>query len=235
MVSAKQLHELQETDTVAAEKDTELKEVRARLADGKPIAAATQKASQLDAQAEAQSKSRNSAQVAVRQMQDKMKEIDGKLYGGGITNTRELTAFEEERQFLQTQLGEEEDRLLELMVVVDDLQESRDEAVKALKGLEARREIEVPQLQHSQAALEKELAQLSADRKQLTPKIPPQYLATYESLRRTRGGRAVARLDKARGICLACRIALPAKDLQRAKASREIVQCNSCHRILYVE
>ena len=235
MVSAKQLYELQETDTITAEKDAALREVLARLADGRPIAAAKQRAAQLDVQEEAQSKSRNSAQSAVQQVQGKMKEIEGKLYGGGITNARELTAFEEERQYLQTQLSEEEDRLLEFMVVVEDLQASKNDAVKALEGLEAQRKLQVPELKQSQETLEKELAKLRETRNQLTPNISPQHLATYESLRKTRGGQAVARLDKARGICQACRIALPVNDLQKAKASKEIVQCNSCRRILYVE
>ncbi|MDA0771010.1 MAG: C4-type zinc ribbon domain-containing protein [Chloroflexi bacterium] len=235
MVSTKQLYDLQETDTEMAEKDAALKDVQARLADDRPIAVARQKAGQLEAQVEAQSKARNGAQLAAQQVQEKVKNVERKLYGGGITNARELTAFEEELGYLQAQLAEEEDSLLELMVVVEDLQVGRDDALKTLESLEAQRESQLPLLRQSQEALEKDLAQLLEARKQLTPNIPPQQMAIYESLRRTRGGQAVAKLDRARGVCQACRIALPATDLQKAKASAEIVQCNSCRRILYVE
>lgn len=235
MVSIKQLYELQETDTIAAEKDAALTEVRAKIADDGPIKAARTRASTLEAQADAQSKSRNTAQLAVQQVQDKLKIVEGKLYGGAVSNARELEAYEEERQFLQAQLGEEEDKLLELMVAVEDLHAGRDSALKNLEGLEAQRESQLPLLWQSQETLEKELAELLEARKQITPNISPQNLAMYESLRKTRGGQAVAKLDPGRGICQACRIALPVGDLRKARTAQEIVYCNSCRRILYIE
>ena len=235
MVSAKQLYELQETDTAKAEKDSALADVRARLADEKPLVAARKRADELGAQSEAKTRARSSAQSAVQQVQEKLKQVEGKLYSGAVTNARELTAMEEERGFLQTQLSEDEDGLLELMVAVEDLQSARDDAVKTLEALDAQRQVQLPVLRQSQEALEKELAQLADVRNRLTPNIPPQNLAIYESLRKTRGGQAVAKLDVGRGICLACRIAQPSTDLQKARSAQEIVHCNSCRRILYVE
>ena len=235
MVSVKQLFELQETDTVAAEKDAALTEVRARIADDGPIVAAGKRAGALKAQGEARGNASNSAQLVVQQDQDKMKAVEGKLYSGGVTNARELEALEEERQYLQTQLSKNEDKLLELMVAVEELQAVRDSVLKTLVGLETERETQLPVLRQNQEDLEEELAELSEVRKQLTLKIAPQHLATYESLRKSRGGQAVARLDAGKGICQACRIALPVGDLRKAKTSEEIVYCNSCRRILYIE
>lgn len=234
MVSVKQLYELQETDTLAAEKDAALQEVRAKIADDRPITAARKRVDDLSARAEDQGKARNSAQLDVQQVQDKLKGVEGKLYSGAVTTAREFSAFEEERGFLRTQLGEDEDKLLELMVAVEDLQAGRDDAIKTLESLETQRAIQLPELRQSQEALEKELVQLSEARSRITPNITPQNLATYESLRKTRGGQAVAKLETGRGICQGCRIALPAGDLQKAKTAKEIVYCNSCRRILYV-
>ena len=235
MVSAKQLYELQETDTVTAEKYAELADVRVKLADDKPLAAARKRAVDLGAQSEAKTRARGSAQSEVRQVQEKLQQIEGKLYSGAVTNARELTAMEEELGFLKTQLAENEDILLDLMVAVDDLQSAGDDALKTLEALEAQMRDQLPVLRRSQETLEKELAQLADARNQLTPNIPVQNLAVYESLRKTRGGQAVAKLDVGKGVCQACRIALPAMDLQKAKSAREIVHCNSCRRILYVE
>jgi predicted nucleic acid-binding Zn-ribbon protein len=235
MVSVRQLFELQETDTVSAEKDAALIEVRAKIADDGPIVAARKRAGSLEAQAEAQGKASNSAQLVVQLDQDKLKAVEDKLYSGGVTNSRELEALEEERQYLQTHLGEDEDKLLELMVAVEELQAGRDSVLKTLDGLETERETQLPALRQNQEDLEKELADLSEVRKQQIPNISPQNLATYESLRKTRGGKAVARLDAGKGICQACRIALPVGDLRKAKTSEEIVYCNSCRRILYIE
>ena len=56
----------------------------------------------------------------------------------------------------------------------------------------------------------------------------------YETLRQSRGGIGIAEVDRARGICQACRIMIPVNDLQKVRSSVGIVQCNSCRRILYV-
>jgi predicted nucleic acid-binding Zn-ribbon protein len=161
MVSVRQLFELQETDTVSAEKDTALIEVRAKIADNGPIVAARKRAGSLEAQAEAQGKASNSAQLVVQQDEDKLKAVVAKLYGGGVTNSRELEALEEERQYLQTQLGEDEEKLLELMVAVEELQAGRDSVLKTLDGLETERETQLPVLRQNQEDLEKELAELT--------------------------------------------------------------------------
>ena len=69
-------------------------------------------------------------------------------------------------------------------------------------------------------------------RANMAPQIPPVVLSIYETLLKSRGGQAVARVERA--ACQGCRITLPTMDVQRAKNADELVHCNSCGRILYV-
>jgi hypothetical protein len=56
-------------------------------------------------------------------------------------------------------------------------------------------------------------------------------LDTYERVKLSRG-QAVAKVE--RGECQGCHIAVPTSQWQRVKAG-DLIQCNSCSRILCVE
>ena len=165
-------------------------------------------------------------------LDERLQAIDERLYSGVVKSQRELGAYDEERRHIQEQRSVEEDRLLELMVEVEDLQSQRSRAEERLATLEARGVAERPGLLIEEQRLAGELEVLHRDRASLTPEIPQSSLAVYDALIKTRGGHAVAKVE--RGLCQGCRIALPTTDLQRARASLSLVQCNSCRRILYV-
>ena len=54
----------------------------------------------------------------------------------------------------------------------------------------------------------------------------------YEKLKKNKSGQAVSKLEGR--LCGVCRVELPVKELQDAKAGVRLVQCNSCRRIIYV-
>ncbi|MDP6403288.1 MAG: C4-type zinc ribbon domain-containing protein [SAR202 cluster bacterium] len=163
---------------------------------------------------------------------EKQENLDKRLYGGGITSPRHLSAAEEEREFLQQQRASEENTLLELMVETDDLQTSANASRENLARVEAERSVEEVQLTSDLERLTAELESQGKARSKMAPTIPPQFLAVYESLLKTRDGSAVAKVE--RGMCQGCRLALPTLELQRARSSEAIARCGSCGRILYV-
>ncbi len=76
------------------------------------------------------------------------------------------------------------------------------------------------------------LQRLTGERARVATLVSPQDQATYESLRRQKGGTAVAVVSQR--TCQACRVGLTPSQEQRARLGAEIVTCNSCGRILYV-
>ncbi len=230
-----QLYELQELDWARAERQAGLAEVRVALAGDARLMAAQGRLRQISARHTQQNALWQQAQRATQDLESRLSSLDSRLYGGGITNLRELEAAQEERVALQARISESEDTLLERMIAAEELQEELEAARREVSELEAAREEALPGLRAREEALFGELAALDTRRLEMIPTIPPRMLALYESLLSSRGGHAVSRVDAGRGMCQACRIALPQSDMRRVRNDEGVVQCNNCRRILYLE
>ena len=97
MASLEQLYELQELDWEIADLEKTLEEVRAKLSDNSVIAAVRRRTEQLDTLVESRSSVRREYQFSADQIQGKLTNVNNMLYGGSVTNPRELSAYEEER------------------------------------------------------------------------------------------------------------------------------------------
>ncbi len=232
-MSNKRLYDLQELDWALSADEASLKEVRARLEDESEINAARARLQKLTAELDKRAPLRRTLESSLARLEERLQAAEQRLYGGAVTNPRELSASEEERRLLQEQRGAEEDRMLDVMVEIEELQSSRDATQELLGRLETDREAEYADLLQRQDALVVSIDELRRGRQQITPEIPVAMLSVYESLLKTRGGHAVAKVE--RGLCQGCRLALPTMENQRAKSSQGIVQCSSCRRILYAE
>ena len=232
-MSNKRLYDLQELDWALSADEASLKEVRARLEDESEINAARARLQKLTAELDKRAPLRRTLESSLARLEERLQAAEQRLYGGAVTNPRELSASEEERRLLQEQRGAEEDRMLDIMVEIEELQSSRDATQELLGRLETDREAEYADLLQRQDALVVSIDELRRGRQRITPEIPVAMLSVYESLLKTRGGHAVAKVE--RGLCQGCRLALPTMENQRAKSSQGIVQCSSCRRILYAE
>ncbi len=235
MIPLKRLYDLQELDWEIQADEKALAEVKARLADNSAVASARRRLDGLEATLAKREPVWKQAEFTVQQLIQRLQDTEGKLYGGGVTNPRELSAYEEERKALQRQRGVEEEKLLDLLVEVEELQSERNSARESLTQVESRRAAETAELSRQHRQLTGALDELRQAREAMIPEFTPQLLALYDSLLKSRGGHAIARVERDR--CQGCRIALPSGELQRAKNSEQagqVVQCSSCRRILYV-
>ncbi len=233
----RELYELQQLDLTRAEKQKALDAVRAELADESNLRQVRARFANIQAQYTSQNALRRDSQLAVEQIEAREEVVLNRLYGGAVTNPRELEAFQEEQAMLSRQKSEAEDLLLERMVATEDLQEALASTQETLAALEEQRSLRVPELRHQGRALSAELQDLNLRRDEMLPQFPPQVLSTYETLRASRDGQAVSRVEGGRGrdVCEACRVALPRSDTQRLRTGESLVQCNNCRRILYME
>ena len=231
MFSIKRLYDLQETDLVIDAREKRLADVRRRLADDTAVTSARERVAELDLRLQAPSARRRDLELDVQQLTDRLTSVHDRLYSGSITSPRELSAYEADRQHLQKRRGAEEDRLLEVMVEVDELRSARSRAAQELERIDAERRTDVKELEEDERELIAALEALRQSRDGIAPAIPPATLSVYEGLRKSRDGVAVARV--VRSMCEGCRLTLPTMELQRAKSSQSIVQCSSCRRILY--
>ena len=232
MVNVRQIFDLQELDWEIGSREKALADTRFRLADTSDVDAERRRLAALGQRlADARSERRRREQ-AVQRLERRLENLDRRLYGGMITNPREVEASEEERAFLQQQRSDEEDALLEAMVLSEDLETEHAASGERVAALETARANERPVLLEREGQIENELAELRGEREETAPQLPPATLSVYESLLKSKNGHAVARVERA--VCQACRMTLPTMEVQRARTSERLETCSNCGRILYV-
>ncbi len=225
------LSELQEADLQLQALEKEMSEVRRKLTDEGDLPKIKGQLVKIEAILVDRSAKHRAAERKIEGLVGSIKDIDRRLYDGSVTNLKELDALGEQRQFSADQRAESEDGLLELMVEIDDFESARDRHVQAIERLTGAREKEIAALKAREPLLAGEIADMTGDRSEQASGLPATLLAHYETLKKSKGGRAVATLDG--HLCAVCRVELPVGDLGRAKGGQEVVQCNSCRRIIY--
>ena len=232
MSFVKQLYDLQQLDLKLSDAEKSLAEVRLRLEDESELTLARERVDQAGARLKELTAGRRAAEQTIAQLGERLQRVESRLYSGAVTNPKELAAAEEERAFVLRLRQEEEDKLLELMVEADDVQSEERQAQETLARLEAERPAEEAELLRRQESMTGKLATLGQERDQITPQLTREVLSLYDSLRKSKGGRAIVSVE--RGMCQGCRISLTTGELQRARSAHGITQCGSCRRILYL-
>ena len=173
----------------------------------------------------------SSADHAVASQRDKIAQTDKALYGGSVTNPKELQDLQMESESLHRYLETLEDRYLEAMVSLEQAENAHLEATEALDVLQQRKA-----RQHNQLTAEKEdlignIARLDEERQAATVDVTDEDYALYDDLRGRLGGKAMALLSD--GVCSACGVELARSKQQEVTGGSELVRCSQCSRILY--
>ncbi len=167
----------------------------------------------------------------VQSISEKIATLEQKLYGGGIGNPKELADLQHDVESLQRRKRALEDQTLDAMAALEEAQGALAAAREELEAVRSRWEAEQEEHRQTLERARAELAALETDRATRTRHIAPALLSLYDTLRRTRGGRAVVRIERA--TCGGCRISLPMSVQQRLRQPGALIQCPSCERILY--
>ena len=232
MTTLKSLYELQEHDLEIAKITTRVSAIEQEIGDRTGLDALAKEVESRKARFDEVRSGHRSDELDAESTREKVKDIEAKLYGGSITNPREVESYQKEVTLLNKQLQKKDDQLLEVMVTVDE----ENAGFKSAEDLYLQSEEEWDKRQKELAeelnGLKETLKSLQTQRKSAVSKVGEQELRLYERLRGSKGGVAVAKVE--RGLCHVCRMALPSHHLQRARAGRETVLCSSCGRILYV-
>ena len=222
---------MQQLDVELQGKQQELSEVENQLSDNKALAAAESRlASQKEGLEDARKKQKNS-EWEVEDLQEKNKQISGKLYSGKTKDPKELVNLEKEAQGLKSQIRAKEDALLGLMSKVEEIESEVKTTTGELERLNKEWEQKQQTLRPRKNEIEVTLAELKGERNRLAAQIDSEAFRLYERIRLARG-QAVAKVE--RGRCLGCHITVPTSQWQKARAG-DLIQCNNCNRILYLE
>lgn len=190
-------------------------------------------------------KAKEQAEHAVKQVQSKLFEVahqdaakrmklelnQNQLFGGKIRNPKDLQDLQAEADFLRKSIQVLEDQQIEVMLQLEAAQHELEEAEQAYKNCLSDRATESALLLGEKHQLENDLVGLNAQREALVQTLPADVLSQYESLLKTKAGKAVAMIVE--DTCEACGMTISPADMQAARSPNILAYCKTCGRILY--
>ncbi len=166
-------------------------------------------------------------------LSQRLQQQERRLYNGTMSNPKELQTLQQEVQRLRGQKTHQEDVVLEVIETTETLQETVGRKQQALQQGENEWQQELNTLLARNEQLEGKRKELQEKRRRLTGGLNETILQRYESLRRTRQGKAVAKVEQ--NSCQWCRVILTPSELQHVRISAELQTCTNCGRILYYD
>jgi predicted nucleic acid-binding Zn-ribbon protein len=149
-----------------------------------------------------------------------------------VKTNREYQALGHEIETAQQELGAVEEKVIERMVDADAISADVKKAEAALAADQKQIEIEKKTLAGELAEAEEALARALAEREALVKQIDPRLIDLFEHIARARKGQATCAATRD-GLCSMCHVRLRPHVFQQVRANDQIIQCDSCQRILY--
>lgn len=161
---------------------------------------------------------------------EKLKSVNERLYSGRITNAKELAGLNDDEKMLQKRKRELEDRELALMEQIENAGNTLQMKRAAYENISTQTNAQHVLARSALHQLDASDAELTQKRESLRARLDAQTLRTYDHLRATKKGRAVAHIKNS--SCAQCGYAVPAGLISRVKVGSELVFCANCERIL---
>lgn len=172
------------------------------------------------------------AEAEVNVQKIKIEQAESSLYGGNVKNPKELQDLQKDIASLKKYLGTLEDRQLESMMKAETADNQLQNAKNELEKIQARLGSEHGKLIEEQSSLFKQLEKLTEEREAAIAPIDSSLLQIYEGLRQQKRGVAV--IEVIDNACTACGTTVNASVQQNARSQKQLVNCPSCGRIIFV-
>ena len=165
-------------------------------------------------------------------LKDQVGKLETRLYGGSITNVRELTAIETEHSAARRSLTQVEESIAPAEVAAEHARQQFEDLTKELTEKKKFWESRQIELRREKTRVGTEFNEMLEVRNAEAEHIPADDLARYNRLFRSNRGIAVVRVD--RGVCQGCAVRLPVGELTRLRNATGPIPC-SCGRALLTE
>jgi uncharacterized protein len=231
MNPASSLYQLQQTDTKIKVADDRIAAIKKTISGDKRILAAQQAIKKAAQQV-------LKAQQALRTIEEKAKAVrvkletsNAKLYGGRITNPKELQDIQLAVASSKKRLSIYEDEQLTAMIELENAESAHTAAEQSLGQTETQTLSDHASLTGELTQLNKTRDRLLSERSAITGPIDPAHIDIYDKLIRTKYGTAVVPLED--DTCTACGATIRSATLQAARSPKEITFCPTCKRIIF--
>jgi len=164
----------------------------------------------------------------LRRAQDELEKHKARLYE--VKTNREYDAVQQEIEAWENSIGQNEEFLLDTMAAIEELTPQVADKEQAYARSRQEKQEEIENLLAKLGSLEEELVGYLKRREEITGSIDRRLLATYERVRRGRGGVAVVPVT--RGACGGCFSQLPPQVVVEVRRGDRLIRCEYCGRIL---
>ncbi len=222
-----------------------LQQLESTLADARAtIAAHPQRLADADARLNESKQAVETAKGRLKDNQEARRNLekDVAVYQGRLTKfkdqlslvktNKEYQAMQHEIATAQSDLGGVEEKVLELMLEADTITADVKRTEAALTTRQKEIDKEKKELTEELASVETSLKAASEARAELVKDLDARLMAIFEQVARVRKGVAISTATRD-GLCAACHVRLRPFVFQQIRQNDAIIQCESCHRILY--
>lgn len=168
----------------------------------------------------------------VEQLRARLEAEQQRMYGGEITNAKELASMKAEIESVERRIAEHEDAELEAMQRAEEVDAEIAELDRQIANLSERMDELVVVRDQAAQTIMAEIAELEVQADRHRAPLPADLLARYDAARDRFGGGAVGRLDDDR--CTACGISLSYADVNALVEGPPLTTCPSCQRLMVV-
>lgn len=173
---------------------------------------------------------RRQMEVDIKGFQEKIAKY--RSQSSSVKTNDEYRALMHEVEFAEKQISGCEDRILELMIGLENEEKALKIAEAELKTESADVEREKAEARVRTAEDEKLLAGLKERRGQLSASVNDGALAHYDRVMRQRKSALAEARDQK---CMACFVMVRPQTWQEIRTNEQIITCNTCGRILYFD
>jgi uncharacterized protein len=166
---------------------------------------------------------------------EKIKKNEGRLSSGTITNAKELVSLQEEIVSLKKVIEELENKMLDIMIEIDDKTEEVNELKETSDKLGKYVSRISDEIEGSVTVLEEKNKRLNEFREEVIKRIPEDVYEDYESLKKRKSNIAIGYVKG--NICSACNMELSVSDVDKLNDVDALYKCPLCRRsvVLYSE
>ncbi|MCE5330313.1 hypothetical protein LLG07_08300 [bacterium] len=161
---------------------------------------------------------------------EKIKKNEQKLSSGTITSAKEIVSLQEEIVSVRKANEDTENRMLEIMIKIDDINESIKSEKEKKEKISSYVDKLKDEINGGIKVIEDKLNKYRGKRSEILKQIPDDMIVKYREVKEKRGGIAVGILKER--MCLACNMEMSTGEALHMNNLNEVYKCPTCKRII---
>ena len=175
---------------------------------------------------------RKKLEDTVELQNEKIKNDEKKLFSGTIMSAKELENYQEEVKILKQKNSEIEDKILELMIELEEMSDKVKQAMAEKDKVEANLNRINNEMNEKIEVLKHIVEGLRKRKDDVISRIPRDHLKRYNEVKTKKGGIAVSVLKN--NFCSVCNMEIPMIAAEKIEDIDEIYSCPLCGRMAVI-